>query len=137
MEQLALHLFIYYILFSALFFRLIAKQTPKRGANKCLDVVLNPPPPGACGAGKGPADSTCSAGCSSGGWSGCAGSAAATAPPRSRRRCGPSSSGSRTADSYNLSRPPLNRCCSGLLRREKKQREREKLFNKTVWVWKK
>lgn len=73
------------------------------------------PPPGVSAAGRAPVGSTCSAGCSIGGWSGCAGSAVVTAPRRSRRRCAPSSTGSHTADSYNWSRLLLSHCCLVLL----------------------
>lgn len=53
----------------------IANETPK---TKHFNFIL--PPPGVSVAGRGPEDSTRSVECSSDGWSGCAGSAAATEP---------------------------------------------------------
>lgn len=62
-----------------------------------------------------PVDNTCSAECSNGGWSGCAGSEAAMALLQSHRRCGPLSTGNHTTDSYSWSPLLQNRCCLGLL----------------------
>jgi len=94
-----------------------------------VNIILISPPPGASAADRGPADNTCSAGCSICGWSGCAGSAAAEVPPRSRLHCGPSSSGNHTTDSYNWSPLLLNRCCWGLLGAENKEQRSVKKKN--------
>lgn len=107
--------FIFFCLQRSSFILIIATRTPKHRTNKHFNILLISPPPGVCAADRAPVDNTCSAECSTGGWSGCAGSAAATELRRSHLRCGPSSTGNHTADSYSWSRLLLDRCCLGLL----------------------
>ncbi len=76
-------------------------------------------------------DNTCSAECSIGGWSGCAGSEVVTVLLQSHLHCGPLSTGNHTTDSYNWSRLLLNHCCSGLLGSRKQSNG---LLNKTARV---
>lgn len=113
MEQLTLHLLIYYVLFSCAY--KTAHKTPMHQANKHFNILFISPPPGVYVADRAPVDNTCSAECSIGGWSGCAGSAVVTVLLRSHLHYGPSSTGNRTTDSYNWSRLLLNHCCLGLL----------------------
>lgn len=109
-----------YIIFY--FFSCSKEQPPcpgcqKRPASKHSHIsFFSLPPPSVSVADKAPVDSRCSAGCSICGWSGCADSEAAAAPPRSRRHCGPWSSGNHTAGSCSWSQLPLGRCCLDHLR---------------------
>lgn len=96
--ELASQLFIHYILFSC---SCKMAHFLHYQANKHFNILLNLPPPGVFVADRGPADSTCSAECSIGGWSGCDGSAAVTVPLQSHLHYAPLSTGNHTTGSYN------------------------------------
>lgn len=121
--------FIFLCLQNSSFFLLIAM--PKHKANTHFNILLISPPQGVSAADRGPVDNTCSAECSIGGWSGCAGSGVVTVLLRSHLHCGPLSTGNHTTDSYNWSRLLLNHCCLGLLGSRKQSKG---LLHKTARV---